>query len=74
VKKGTDFLNLYGHGFARIAACIPEVRVSDPQFNADKTIELARNAYKQFWQSFPSWAFRATPTKTFSFRTLSCAR
>ena len=47
MKKGTDFLNLYGHGFVRIAACIPEVRVSDPQFNADKTIELARNAYKQ---------------------------
>lgn len=47
MEKGSEFLNLYGHGFVRLAACIPELRVSDPLFNAAKTIELARKAYEQ---------------------------
>jgi NAD+ synthase (glutamine-hydrolysing) len=39
-----SFFNLYRHNFARVAVCIPEVRVADPAFNAARTIELAREA------------------------------
>ncbi len=43
--SGTDtFFNLYRHGFIRTAVCIPELRVADPGFNAEKTILLARAA------------------------------
>jgi NAD+ synthase (glutamine-hydrolysing) len=34
----------YSHGFARVALCIPRVRVADPLHNTDRTIELARDA------------------------------
>lgn len=37
-----SFFNLYRHNFARVAVCIPEVRVADPAFNAARTIELLR--------------------------------
>jgi NAD+ synthase (glutamine-hydrolysing) len=30
----SDFLDVRGHGFARVAVCVPEVRVADPGFNA----------------------------------------
>jgi NAD+ synthase (glutamine-hydrolysing) len=39
-----DFFNLFSHGFIRVAACIPEVKVADPLFNAEKTIELIEKA------------------------------
>ena len=39
-----EFLNLYSHGFARVAVGIPEGRVADPLFNAAQTIALAREA------------------------------
>ena len=39
-----SFDSLYAHGFARVAAAVPEVRVADPAFNAERTIELARRA------------------------------
>jgi NAD+ synthase (glutamine-hydrolysing) len=42
-----SFFNLYRHNFARVAVCIPEVRVADPAFNAARTIELAREAAKR---------------------------
>jgi NAD+ synthase (glutamine-hydrolysing) len=38
------FDSLYAHGFARVAACVPEMRVSDPLHNARATIALARRA------------------------------
>jgi NAD+ synthase (glutamine-hydrolysing) len=38
------FYSLYTHGFARVAVCVPRVRVSDPAFNAEHTISLARRA------------------------------
>ncbi|MBN1635487.1 MAG: NAD(+) synthase [Deltaproteobacteria bacterium] len=41
---GSKFFNLYGHGFIRAAACIPEVKVSDPEHNVRKTIELVQKA------------------------------
>jgi len=39
-----EFFNLYNQGFIRAALCLPEVRVADPAFNAEKTIALAREA------------------------------
>ncbi|SFR47687.1 NAD+ synthase (glutamine-hydrolysing) [Marinobacter daqiaonensis] len=39
-----SFNSIYTHGFIRAAVCIPSVRVADPQFNAERTLELARRA------------------------------
>lgn len=38
------FFNLYSHNFVRVAVGIPEVRVADPAFNANQTIDLMRQA------------------------------
>ena len=38
------FDSIYSHGFVRAAVCIPSLRVADPEFNTDRTIELARQA------------------------------
>ncbi|MCX5836368.1 MAG: NAD(+) synthase [Deltaproteobacteria bacterium] len=38
------FYNLYRHGFIRVAVCIPEVKVADTLFNAERTIMLAEEA------------------------------
>jgi NAD+ synthase (glutamine-hydrolysing) len=38
------FNSIYSHGFIRAAVCIPSLRVADPEFNTDRTIELARRA------------------------------
>ena len=46
-NKVQEFLNLYRHGFIRVAACIPEVRVADPCFNVQKILDCARKAYEQ---------------------------
>jgi NAD+ synthase (glutamine-hydrolysing) len=43
-KKINDFFNLYHQGFIRAAVCVPEVKVADPLFNTQKTLELARQA------------------------------
>jgi NAD+ synthase (glutamine-hydrolysing) len=43
-KKADSFFNLYNHGFVRAAVCIPEVKVADVSFNAQKTMELAKKA------------------------------
>ncbi|WP_244825958.1 NAD(+) synthase [Caballeronia sp. TF1N1] len=40
----TEFLNLYSHGFARVAVAVPECKVADPSFNVGETIALARQA------------------------------
>jgi len=42
--ENREFFNIYNHGFIRVAVCIPEVRVSDPKFNAEQTIRMARDA------------------------------
>ena len=39
-----SFSNLYRHNFARVAICIPEVRVADPAFNAGKSVALLEEA------------------------------
>ena len=36
--------SLYDHGFIRIAACTPRVRIADPEFNLRQTLDLARRA------------------------------
>jgi NAD+ synthase (glutamine-hydrolysing) len=38
------FASPYHHGFARIAAAVPQVRVADPEFNAERTLALAHRA------------------------------
>ena len=40
----SSFHSIYSHGFARAAVCIPHVRVADPSFNAERTLDLARRA------------------------------
>ncbi|HVJ12982.1 MAG TPA: nitrilase-related carbon-nitrogen hydrolase, partial [Burkholderiales bacterium] len=42
-----DFFNLYSHGFARLAVATPLVRVGDPQYNLDATLELMRQAARE---------------------------
>src|ERR1700759_3659237 len=36
--------SLYDHGFVRLAAAVPHVRVGDPGFNAERTVALAARA------------------------------
>jgi NAD+ synthase (glutamine-hydrolysing) len=38
------FRSLYSHGYVRVAAAVPHVRMGDPAFNAERTVELARRA------------------------------
>src|SRR5438045_4289155 len=40
------FDSIYSHGFIRAAVCIPSLRVADPAFNLERTIELAKQAAK----------------------------
>ena len=42
-----DFFNLYSHGFARLAVATPVVRVGDPQYNLEATLELMREAARE---------------------------
>jgi len=39
-----SFASLYTHGFVRVAAAVPHMRIGDPEFNADRTLALARRA------------------------------
>jgi NAD+ synthase (glutamine-hydrolysing) len=41
-----EFDNLYAHGFVRVAACSPMVRVADPAANARATIALMKKAHE----------------------------
>src|ERR1043166_1659767 len=41
------FNSIYSHGFIRAAVCVPSLRVADPAFNVERTIELARSASKK---------------------------
>jgi NAD+ synthase (glutamine-hydrolysing) len=47
VQAGTEFFNLYNHGFIRVAVGIPDVRVADVTFNAARTTELMEQAADQ---------------------------
>src|SRR5579859_7930746 len=41
------FYSIYSHGFIRAAVCVPSLRVADPVFNAERTLELAKQASKE---------------------------
>jgi NAD+ synthase (glutamine-hydrolysing) len=38
------FESIYAHDFLRVAVCVPELRVADPQFNVEKIVDFARRA------------------------------
>lgn len=40
----TSFHSLYSHGFVRTAVCLPHLKVSNPQYNVGRTLDLARRA------------------------------
>jgi NAD+ synthase (glutamine-hydrolysing) len=46
-KMDRSFHSIYSHGMARVAVCIPSVRVADPAFNVERTIALAKQASEQ---------------------------
>jgi NAD+ synthase (glutamine-hydrolysing) len=39
-----SFDSVYAHGYLRVAACVPRVKVADPQYNLEHTLDLARQA------------------------------
>jgi NAD+ synthase (glutamine-hydrolysing) len=41
-----DFLDVRTHGFARVAVCVPRVRVAEPDFNADAHLEVLAEVYR----------------------------
>ena len=47
MRPGENFFNLYNHDFIRVAVGIPAVRVADPEFNANQTIVLLRDATRR---------------------------
>jgi NAD+ synthase (glutamine-hydrolysing) len=38
------FASLYNHGFVRVAVGVPQLRVAEPDFNAERTLGLVRQA------------------------------
>ncbi|MBV9804983.1 MAG: NAD(+) synthase [Solirubrobacterales bacterium] len=40
------FGSLYSHGFARVRAAVPHLRIGEPAFNAERTVALARQAHE----------------------------
>jgi NAD+ synthase (glutamine-hydrolysing) len=47
LRAGDPFLNLYSHGFVRVAVAVPRCRVADPAFNAEQTVALLHEAALQ---------------------------
>ncbi|MCA9434707.1 MAG: NAD(+) synthase, partial [Candidatus Omnitrophica bacterium] len=47
MNESLPFQSIYRHGFARVAVCIPRVRVAAPEFNAERTLDLARKAAEE---------------------------
>jgi len=41
-----DFLDVRTHGYARVAVCVPEMRVADPAFNAAAHLRLLEQVYR----------------------------
>jgi NAD+ synthase (glutamine-hydrolysing) len=42
-----DFRDVRSHGFARVAVCVPEVRVADPAFNAEAHVRLLERVHAE---------------------------
>ncbi len=47
MASAIDFESPYRHGFLRVAVCLPQVRVAAPEFNTQRTIELAGRASEE---------------------------
>ncbi|HLH66490.1 MAG TPA: NAD(+) synthase [Solirubrobacteraceae bacterium] len=43
-REPPPFASPYAHGFVRLAAAVPRVRIGDPRHNGERTLELARAA------------------------------
>ena len=41
------FFSIYHHRFIRAAVCVPSLRVADPAFNLERTLELAKRASRE---------------------------
>ncbi|MDE3129780.1 MAG: NAD(+) synthase, partial [Acidobacteriota bacterium] len=41
------FRSIYRHGYVRVAAAVPRVRIGDPAFNAQRTVALAQRAHER---------------------------
>jgi NAD+ synthase (glutamine-hydrolysing) len=41
------FGSIYRHGYVRVAAAVPQVRIGDPAFNAERSLALVRQAHEQ---------------------------
>jgi NAD+ synthase (glutamine-hydrolysing) len=44
VKQKSEFNSPSSHGFVRVAVCVPHLKVAEPEFNVERTIELAKIA------------------------------
>lgn len=44
-SESSPFLDVRKHGFARVAVCVPRVRVADPAFNADAHLAELEKVY-----------------------------
>jgi NAD+ synthase (glutamine-hydrolysing) len=42
-----SFASLYSHGFVRVAAAVPHMRIGEPEVNAERTVALARQASEE---------------------------
>ena len=47
MERGQEFFNLFNHDFVRAAVGVPLIRVADPTYNAQQTIELMEQAAAQ---------------------------
>ncbi len=73
-RVNSDFFNLYSHDFIRVAACVPAVRTADPSHNAERTVELLREASdrRAVLAVFPELESPPTPAGISSSRTPCC--
>ena len=44
IRMRERFHSIYSHGFLRAAVCIPSLRVADPEYNVERTIQMAAQA------------------------------
>src|SRR6478672_6423568 len=42
-----DFLDVRDHGYARVAVCVPEMRVADPAFNAEAHLRVLEQVHAE---------------------------
>ncbi|HWE60046.1 MAG TPA: NAD(+) synthase [Solirubrobacteraceae bacterium] len=46
-EQAIPFDSIYRHGYVRVAAAVPRVRIGDPAFNAERSVALAQQAHAQ---------------------------